>query len=286
MITEIKKLLEMIKFEHTVFALPFAFTGAFLAAGGFPGWLPSLWILLAMVGGRTVAMGINRIADVRFDAANPRTRNRALVTGEVSMKAAWAMVLTAAFIYFLASWMLTPLAFKLSPLVLFVIVMYSYTKRFTALCHLFLGLAIGIAPSAGWIAVQNSIALPPLLLTGGVMFWVAGFDILYACQDEEFDKGFGLHSIPSALGVAKAFRVSAVFHLLAFGLFFYAGMAAGLNLVYFMGLAATFVLLVWQRRVLTPDDLSNMDLAFFKLNGAISIILFASTAMSLAVSSL
>jgi 4-hydroxybenzoate polyprenyltransferase len=239
-----------------------------------------------MVGGRTVAMGINRIADVRFDAANPRTSNRALVTGEVSMRGAWTMVLLAGAIYFFASFMLTPLALKLSPLVLFVIVMYSYTKRFTAICHLFLGLAIGIAPSAGWIAVRDSIAATPLLLSAGVMFWVAGFDILYACQDREFDRRFGLHSIPAAIGVAGAFRVSAIFHVLAFGFFFYAGIKAELNWIYFTGIAATSIILVWQRRILTPDDLSRMDLAFFKLNGAISIILFAATALALATGSL
>jgi 4-hydroxybenzoate polyprenyltransferase len=271
----------MIKFEHTVFALPFAFAGAFLAAGGFPGWWPCLWILLSMIGARTVAMGINRLADLKFDAANPRTSKRPLVTGEVKTKEAWTMVLMAGIIYFISAYMLTPLAFLLSPFVLFIIVMYSYTKRFTSLCHLFLGLAIGIAPSAGWIAIKDSISIAPLMISAGVMFWVAGFDILYACQDEEFDRKFGLHSIPAAFGTRKAFTISGIFHFVAFCFFTTAGVVAGLDWIYFTGIAATFVLLVLQRRILTPDDLSRMDLAFFKLNGAISIILFASTALSL-----
>lgn len=278
---KIIKLLEMIKFEHTVFALPFAYVGAFLAADGLPGLAQSFWILLAMAGARTVAMGVNRIADREFDAANPRTSSRALVTGEVKMREAWLMVAVSGVVYFFSSFMLTPLAFKLSPFVLSIIVLYSYTKRFTAFCHLFLGLAIGIAPSAGWIAIAGSISLVPLLISAGVMFWVAGFDILYACQDETFDRKAGLYSIPAVLGVKKAFWVSSIFHFAAFILFTSAGVAAKLNWIYFSGVTAVFILLVWQRRVLSPNDLSRMDLAFFKLNGAISIILFASTALSI-----
>ncbi len=281
LIQKIKILLDMIKFEHTIFALPFAYVGAFLAARGVPDLLTNLWILVAMVGGRTVAMGVNRIVDLHFDAKNPRTNSRPLVSGLVKKTEAWIMVTVAAALYFLACWNLTPLAFKLSPFILFFLVFYSYTKRFTPLCHLFLGFSIGITPTAGWIAVKNSIEPLPILLSLGVMFWIAGFDILYACQDVDFDRKEGLHSIPAWLGLERSFRISGIFHLVAFVLFMAAGMVARLNWIYFLGMAIVFILLIFQRRVITPKDLSRMNLAFFRLNAAISIILFSSTTASL-----
>ncbi len=274
---KIKVFLDMIKFEHTIFALPFAYVGAFLAARGVPEPKSCLFILLAMVGGRTVAMGVNRIVDYHFDAKNPRTADRPLVTGAIGQAEAWIMVAVAALVYFLACANLTPLALKLSPFILAILVFYSYTKRFTPLCHLFLGLGIGITPTAGWIAVQNSITLTPILLSLGVMFWIAGFDILYACQDAEFDRKEGLHSIPASIGVEKAFMVSSLFHAIAFAAFVAAGLSAGLSWIYYLGTAITFILLVLQRRVITPSDLSRMNIAFFRLNAAISIILFTST---------
>ncbi len=273
--------LEMIKFQHTIFALPFAFVGAFLAAGGMPSAATCFWILLAMAGARTVAMGVNRIVDLRFDSENPRTKDRPLVTGLIKKTEAWIMVAAAAVTYFIASYNLTPLAFKLSPVILAILVFYSYTKRFTFLCHLFLGLGIGIAPTAGWIAVRDSIGIVPILMSLGVMFWIAGFDVLYACQDAEFDSRRGLHSIPASVGVPRAFFISGVFHLIAFSAFMAAGFAAGLNWIYFLGMAATFVLLILQRRIVTPHDLSRMNIAFFRLNAAISIILFVSTSCSI-----
>ncbi len=278
---KIQVFLEMIKFQHTIFALPFAFVGAFLAADGVPPLRTCLWILLAMAGARTVAMGVNRIVDLGFDSENPRTKDRPLVTGVIKKKEAWIMVVAAAVVYFVASFNLTPLAFKLSPLILAILVFYSYTKRFTALCHLFLGLGIGIAPTAGWIAVKDSIGLVPILLSMGVMFWIAGFDVLYACQDAEFDSRRGLHSIPASVGVPRAFLISSLFHLVAFAAFMATGFAAGLNWAYFLGMAVTFVLLIIQRRVITPQDLSRMNIAFFRLNAAISIILFVSTSCSI-----
>ncbi len=273
-------LLEMIKFEHTLFALPFAYLGALLAAGGLPGLGTCLWILLAMVGARTAAMGFNRIVDLPFDAKNPRTRVRALPRGEAKKGEAWAMVIIAAAAYFYAAYSLNPLAFSLSPWFLAIVLVYSYTKRFTALCHVFLGLSIGLAPIAGWVAVRGDIGIIPVLLGVGVLFWVAGFDVLYACLDEEFDRNMGLHSIPAAIGKKGAFLVSAFFHILAFTAFVMIGPLAGLNWVYYIGLAATFILLVMQRRVISPDDLSRMDMAFFTFNAAISIILFMGTAIS------
>ncbi len=281
---KITTFLDMIKFQHTVFALPFAYVGAFLAARGFLSLKVCLWILLAMAGARTVAMGVNRIVDFTFDAENPRTQDRPLVTGTIKKAEAWAMVVVAGIVYFVACYNLTPLAFKLSAPILAILVFYSYTKRFTYLCHLFLGLGIGITPTAGWIAVQNSITFVPILLSLGVMFWIAGFDILYACQDVEFDRKRGLHSIPAKVGVRKAFRISALFHLIAFFAFMATGLAAGLNWIYFLGMAATFILLMIQRRIITPDDLSRMNIAFFRMNAAISIILFASTSFSLMLS--
>ncbi len=277
----VRILLDMIKFEHTIFALPFAYVGAFLAKRGIPDFWTNFWILIAMAGGRTVAMAVNRIVDLEFDSKNPRTKERPLVSGKINKKEAWLMVIIAAIFYFVACHNLTPLAFKLSPFVLFVLIFYSYTKRFTSLCHLFLGFAIGITPTAGWIAVKNSIALIPLVLSLGVMFWIAGFDILYACQDVDFDKKEGLFSIPSSVGVKRAFLISSLFHLIAFLAFLITGILSRLNWVYFLGIVAVFVLLLLQRRVITPDDLSKMNIAFFRLNAAISVILFLSTTLAL-----
>ncbi len=276
-------LLDMIKFEHTVFALPFAYLGAFLAAKGLPGLRTSLLILLAMAGARTAAMGFNRIVDVPYDARNPRTCGRAIPAGKVRTGEAWAMVILAAAAFFLAASLLNRMAFVLSPIVLAVTLFYSYTKRFSSLCHLFLGLAIGISPTAGWIAVSGDMDLLPLVVSAGVIFWVAGFDILYACLDQEFDRSCGLFSIPARYGLKNAFRISALFHAIAFILFAAAGFMAQLGWIYAAGLAVTLVLLVFQRRIVSPDDLSRMDMAFFTLNGAISMVLFAATAASLLV---
>jgi len=280
-ISKVKTLLEMIKFEHTIFALPFAFMGAFLAGQGLPRLSQCLWILLGMVGGRTAAMGFNRIVDAPFDAQNPRTATRAIPKGEVSRLEAWGMVLLAIALYFLAAYKLNPLAFKVSPFFLAIILAYSYTKRFTPLCHIFLGLAIGLAPVAGWIGVKGTMNFLPAVLSAGVMFWVAGFDILYSCLDHEFDKGQGLHSIPAAVGLKKAFVISSILHILAFICFIAVGIMAHLNFIYYLGLAATFVLLFKQHTIVKPDDLSRLDMAFFTFNGAISVILFAATALSL-----
>ncbi len=278
---KIRILLDMIKFEHTIFALPFAFTGAFLAAGGVPPWEKSLLILGAMVGARTAAMTFNRIVDLSFDAENPRTKTRPLVTGEVRKRDAWILFLVAVAVFFLCAKALNPLTFKLSPIALFVILAYSYTKRFTWLCHVFLGLAIGLAPLAGWIAVKPSFDLVPVLLSVGVLFWVAGFDILYACLDEEFDRQKGLYSIPAKFGRRKAFLISATFHALAFLLFALVGYLSQLSWIYYLGLLITLALFIAQRVVISPQDLSRLDLSFFTFNGAISVVLFLATAGAL-----
>ncbi len=278
---KLKILLEMIKFEHTIFALPFAYTGAFLAAKGVPSLQKVLLILGAMVGARTAAMTFNRIVDLPFDAENPRTKNRALVTGEVKTREAWLLLGVSVLLFFGCAKALNPLTFKLSPLALFVILAYSYTKRFTALCHLFLGLAIGLAPLAGWIAVKPHFERIPILLSLGVLFWVAGFDILYACLDEEFDRKKGLFSIPARYGRQKAFLISALCHTLAFGLFTLVGVLAKLGFLYYVGLAVTLALFVAQRVVISPKDLSRLDLSFFTFNGAISVVLFLGTVLAL-----
>ncbi len=278
---KVRILLEMIKFEHTIFALPFAYTGAFLGARGLPPLKECLLILGAMVGARTAAMTFNRIVDLPFDAENPRTRTRPLVTGEVSLRDAWLLFLVSVVFFFICTWGLNPLAFKLSPVALGVTLAYSYTKRFTWLCHVFLGLAIGLAPLAGWVAVTGTLDLLPAILSLGVLFWVAGFDVLYACLDEDYDRSRGLHSIPAKFGRRKAFVISAAFHTVAFALFAIVGVLAHLSWVYYVGLGITLVLFVAQRVVISPEDLSRLDLSFFTFNGAISVVLFLGTALAL-----
>jgi len=280
-ILKVRILLEMIKFEHTIFALPFAYLGAFLAAGGPPDPWTSLWILVAMVGARTAAMGFNRIVDIPFDSKNPRTKERALPKGTIKARDAWIMVIVASGIYVLSAYELNRLAFLLSPVFLAIVLSYSYTKRFTSMCHIFLGLALSLSPTAGWIAVKGSIEFLPLILSTGVLFWVAGFDVLYGCLDYDFDRKQGLHSIPARWGIKKAFWISGLFHLMAFIAFISVGFQAHLNWIYYSGLLATFALLVMQRLVVNPEDLSRMNMAFFTFNGAISIILFTATAISL-----
>ncbi|MDA8162315.1 MAG: putative 4-hydroxybenzoate polyprenyltransferase [Desulfobacteraceae bacterium] len=276
-----KTILEMIKFEHTIFALPFAFIGAFLAARGAPGLMTSLWILAGMVGARTAAMTFNRIVDLNIDARNPRTASRALPKGDVKTKEAWLFTIAASMLYFLAAYELNRLALIISPFVLALLLLYSYTKRFTFLCHVFLGLSIGIAPTAGWIAVRGDIGLVPVVLSLGFLFWMAGFDILYACLDTEFDKKEGLKSIPAVFGAKKAFFISRLFHQTAFVLFLAVGVISHLGWIYFSGVIAVFALLVLQRRIVKPNDLTRMNAAFFNCNAAISIILFAATAVAL-----
>jgi 4-hydroxybenzoate polyprenyltransferase len=280
-ISKVWILLEMIKFEHTIFALPFAYLGAFLAAKGPPDLWTSLWILVAMFGARTAAMGFNRVVDIPFDSENPRTKERALPKGTAKARDAWIMVIIASVIYLLAAYKLNRLAFLLSPAFLAVVLGYSYTKRFTSMCHLLLGLALSLAPMAGWIGVKGSIEFLPLILSTGVLFWVAGFDILYSCLDYDFDRKQGLHSIPAKWGIKKAFWISNIFHLMAFAALVSVGFLAHLNWIYYCGLLATFALLVMQRLVVNPKDLSRMNMAFFTFNGAISIILFIATAISL-----
>ncbi len=270
--------LEMIKFEHSVFALPFALTGAVLAAHGWPAAPQVFWIVVAMVGARSAAMAFNRLVDARWDAANPRTSNRALPAGLLSSSFVALFIVVSAAVFGLAAWMLNPLCFQLSPLALGIVCLYSYTKRFTAWSHLVLGFSLGIAPAAAWIAVRGSLDPVILLLTAAVMLWTAGFDIIYACQDVEFDRGAGLHSIPKRLGVARALVVSSVMHVLMMIPLIVLAVRMQLGWIAFGGLAAVAGLLVYEHSLVRPGDLSRVNPAFFNVNAYISVLFFASWA--------
>lgn len=275
--SRIASFLEMIKFSHSVFALPFALIAMVVAARGLPDGATVLWIVVAVVAARTAAMCFNRIVDRRFDAANPRTKNRALVTGELSTGFAWKAMGASVVVFHVAAAMLNHACLLLAPPCLAVLLGYSLTKRFTHFSHVFLGAALGLAPIGAWIAVTGSLAIFPMILAAAVVLWVAGFDILYACQDYESDKAnAGLHSLPKRFGIAGAMRIARHVHVLAFLLFAMAGLvgAPPLGWLYFLGVAGVGALLRHQHRLLRPRDLSRMDAAFFTANGAISVGLF------------
>ena len=275
--------LEMIKFEHSVFALPFALTGAMLAARGLPSARQLFWIVVAMVGARSAAMSFNRIADLRLDAANPRTATRALPAGLLSVRFTAVFTVASAGLLVLAAYQLNPLCFQLSPVALVLLFLYSYTKRFTWLTHLMLGLCLGVAPAAAWIAVRGSLDWPILLLSAAVALWVAGFDIIYACQDLEFDRQASLFSLPQRLGIRRALQVSGLLHLLMLGLL--VALAAVLNLgwISLLGVAIVAALLAYEHHLVKPHDLSRINAAFFTVNGYISLLFFLFWALDLAV---
>ena len=266
----------MIKFSHSVFALPFAFSGALLAApptGITPAQIG--WIALAMVGARSAAMGFNRLVDRHLDAANPRTQNRELPQGAVSPQAVGLFVILSALALVLAAYQLNSLCFYLSPLILAVLLFYSLTKRFTWASHLVLGLSLGGAPLGAWLAVAGGFDLIPLLLCLAVLVWVAGFDIIYACQDRAFDVRAGLHSIPVRFGIARALYIARALHLLFAVLLVLVGYTAGLSLLYWLGVAVVAGLLVHEHRLVRADDLSRLSTAFMTVNSAVSLIYFA-----------
>ncbi len=270
----LRQTLEMIKFEHSVFALPFALLGALLAAGGWPRWATLGWIVVAMVGARSAAMTFNRIADRKLDALNPRTRARALAAGTLPLGFAWGFLAVSAAVFELAAWRLNPLCLALSPLALGWVLVYSYTKRFTWLSHWVLGAGLGIAPAAAWIAVRGSLAPRILLLSGAVTLWVAGFDLLYACQDIEFDRSRpDLRSVPKRIGIAPTLRLAQLCHALMLGLLVSLLLASGLGALAWIGLAGVAALLVYEHALLSPTDLSRMNAAFFTVNGYIGVLL-------------
>lgn len=267
--------LEMIKIEHTLFALPFAFLGAVLAANGLPTLWQILWITVAMVGARSTAMTLNRIIDREIDARNPRTSMRAIPAGLLSLKFAWGFAILSATLFLLAAAMLNRLAFALAPVALASVALYSYTKRWTLLSHLVLGWCLSIAPTGAWIAVRGTIDSPiPLLLSLVVLLWTAGFDVLYACQDYEFDLRERLHSIPRTFGIARSLWIARVFHLGAFFALLALYWLANLGALALAGVIATGILLIYQHRLVRADDLSKLNAAFFTTNAFVSVILF------------
>jgi 4-hydroxybenzoate polyprenyltransferase len=272
----IKTVLEMIKFEHSVFALPFALTGALLAARatrhGWPTVHQVLWIVAAMVAARSAAMTMNRIADLRYDRENPRTRQRALATGALSLAFAWFFTLVAVALFFVSAWQLNPLALKLAPLAIAILFFYSFTKRFTNWSHLFLGFALGISPAAAWIAVTGGLDMRMLILCGAVTLWVGGFDVLYACQDVDYDHQAGLFSIPKKFGIAHALAIARWMHLGVIVLLAWLAFSFGLPWPAWAGIAVVASLLAYEHSLVQADDLSKLDAAFFAVNGYISML--------------
>jgi 4-hydroxybenzoate polyprenyltransferase len=273
--SRIRIVLEMIKFEHSVFALPFALVGALLAAraaGILPTWPQILWIVVAMVGARSAAMTMNRIADVEYDRRNPRTANRALPKGELSSVFAWLFTFAASAILVIAAWQLNSLALKLSPAALALLFFYSYTKRFTTWAHFVLGFCLGISPAAAWIAIRGSLDWRILILCAAVTLWVGGFDVLYACQDVDFDKSAGLYSIPKEFGIARALLIARAMHVVMVGLLVWLALAFHLAWPAWAGIFVVAALLAYEQSLVQPNDLTKINAAFFTVNGYISLL--------------
>ena len=279
MASRIRTVLEMIKFEHSVFALPFALTGALLAARathqppkGWPTLRQFVWIVVAMVAARSAAMTLNRIVDLRYDRENPRTKQRALATGALSLQFAWLFTLAAVALFFVAAWQLNPLALKLAPVAIGVLFFYSFTKRFTNWSHVFLGFALGISPAAAWIAVTGGLDIRMLILCAAVTFWVGGFDVLYACQDVDYDQRAGLYSVPKRFGVATALLIARVMHIGVVALLSWLAHSFVLPWPAWAGIAVVAALLTYEHSLVKPGDLSKLDAAFFAVNGYISLL--------------
>jgi len=272
----IRTVLEMIKFEHSVFALPFALTGALLAARasrhGWPTLRQVAWIVVAMVAARSAAMTINRIVDLRYDRENPRTSKRALATGELSVSFAWAFTIVAVGLFLVAAWRLNRLALELAPVALAVLFFYSFTKRFTNWSHLFLGFALGISPAAAWIAVTGGLDLRILILCAAVTLWVGGFDVLYACQDVDYDRSAGLFSVPKRFGIARALLIARVMHVGVVALLALLAASFALPWPAWLGVVVVAALLAYEHSLVKADDLSKLDAAFFAVNGYISLL--------------
>ena len=279
MFRSLKITLEMIKIEHTLFALPFAFLGAVLAANGLPALRQIFWIVVAMAGARSAAMAFNRLVDREYDAANPRTAMRALPAGLLSARFVALFTLASSLLFFLAAFMLNRLTLMLAPVALGSVLLYSYTKRFTSLAHLVLGWCLSIAPTGAWIAVRGAIDSPvPLLLSLSVMLWTAGFDVIYACQDYEFDVRTGLRSVPQRFGIANALWIARLLHAGMFAALVAVYVLTGLHWIGLLGVMATAALLVYQHSIVRADDLSRLNAAFFTTNAFVSVILFVTVA--------
>jgi 4-hydroxybenzoate polyprenyltransferase len=272
----IRTVLEMIKFEHSVFALPFALTGALLAARasrhGWPTFRQAVWIVVAMVAARSAAMTINRIVDLRYDRENPRTNKRALATGELSVSFAWLFTIVAVGLFLVAAWRLNLLALELAPVALAILFFYSFTKRFTNWSHLFLGFALGISPAAAWIAVTGRLDLRILILCAAVTLWVGGFDVLYACQDVDYDRSAGLFSVPKRFGIARALLIARGMHVGVVALLAWLAGSFALPWPAWLGIGVVAALLAYEHSLVRANDLSKLDAAFFAVNGYISLL--------------
>ena len=277
MLEKIKIILEMIKFEHTIFALPFAFTGALLAARGVPPWSTILWITVAMVGARSAAMGFNRWADRDFDAENPRTNTRALPKGLVSPAQVILFTVVSSVLLVYAAYRLNTLSFVLSPLALAIVFFYSYTKRSTFLSHAFLGLAICLAPIGAWIAVTGRLEAPALVLGAAVLFWLLGFDVLYALQDMDFDRKAGLHSIPQRFGIGRSLWIARVSHAVTMAALFWLYALLSLGWSFLAGVIIALCLIIYEHTLVKEYDLSKLNMAFFNMNGYLSVTIFVFT---------
>jgi 4-hydroxybenzoate polyprenyltransferase len=273
----------MIKISHSIFALPFAFTGAILAASGIPSLKHIFWITVAMVGARSGAMGLNRIIDRNIDAANPRTASREIPLGKIKVRDAVIFTLISLAVFVFAAYNLNPLCLKLSPIAIAVLILYSYTKRFTWMAHFVLGIAISAAPLGAWIAIRGTFDWNIMPLNIAVAFWLAGFDVLYALQDMEFDGNHGLHSIPQRFGIKKSLILSRIFHFITWSLLAVNGVLFNLNLVYWMGMFLVAGLLIHEHSLVRHDDLSKLNMAFFNMNGYISIAVFVFTLIALSI---
>jgi len=280
-LSNIKTTLQMIKWEHSIFALPFALCGAMLAARGVPGAAQLGWIIVCMVAARSAAMAFNRLADARIDAANPRTATRAIPAGKLSPQFVAAFIAACCVLFVIGAWRLNRLTLYLSPMALAVVLLYSYTKRFTRFSHVVLGFALGIAPAAAWIAVRGSLDARILLLTAAVTFWVGGFDVIYACQDIDFDRQNALNSIPQAYGISRALLVARTLHLLMLVLLATLVPVFGLGKMATAGVVAVGLLLAWEHSLVSAKDLSRLNAAFFTMNGVIAVVYFAFIAADL-----
>jgi 4-hydroxybenzoate polyprenyltransferase len=275
--------LEMIKFSHTIFALPFALTGALMAAGGLPTAAQLFWIIMAMIGARTAAMGLNRLIDANIDARNPRTAGRAIPAGLIGKDFTLVFIISSLALLLVAAAQLNPLCLKLAPLAVFFLVLYSYCKRFTALAHVVLGICLAAAPIGAWIAIRGTIDPPALILGSIVLFWVAGFDILYALQDLEFDRQAGLHSIPVTLGVNGSLWAARLFHLTMLLLLVWLFTSMQLGGFFIAGIVVVTAMLLYEHWLLRSGDLTKLDAAFFNMNGYISVAILVFTALEVLV---
>jgi len=279
----IETYMRMIKFSHSVFALPFALTAALMAADGIPGLGATFWIVVAMVGARSGAMGMNRIIDRKIDAENPRTSEREVASGKISVQSALLFSIVFFALLVLAAYMLNPLCLKLSPLAIAVVVFYSFTKRFTWAAHFVLGAALALAPLGAWIAIRGTMDMAVIPLVLAVAFWLPGFDVLYALQDEDFDRAHGLHSIPARFGTRKTLRLAFVLHGLTIAMLFITGFIFHMGAIYWVGMLAVTALFGYEHSLLKPDDLSRLDMAFFNMNGYISLAVFLATFLDFVV---